>query len=115
MSRTALADAGSRVAQSLRFSAPAGAKASPPILVAGADAAQRAAVLSELAQTLPEGTRFEQASAFWEVLSRSPECRMVIFSGDLEDGAAEEYMSALSQRYPELPAVSLKTQPLNAR
>ena len=85
---------------------------SRPILVVGADSALRASVLHELAHTLPEGTSFEEASAFWEVLARSPECRMVIFSGDLEDGSAESFMQTLAQRRPGLPAVSLKTQPL---
>jgi DNA-binding NtrC family response regulator len=110
MSRTALADQGLPVSQSLRLSGGAGEQASP-ILVAGADSAQRAAVLHELTHTLPDGTCFEEASAFWEVLARSPECRMVIFSGDLEDGTAEEFMQTLGQRHPELPAVSLKTAP----
>jgi hypothetical protein len=37
---------------------------------------------------------------------------MVIFSGDLDDGAAEEFMHTLGGRHPELPAVSLKAQAL---
>lgn len=73
----------------------------------------RASVRHELANTLPEGTTFEEASVFWEVLARSPECRMVVFSGDLEDGSAESFMQTLAQRHPELPAVSLKTQPFS--
>jgi DNA-binding NtrC family response regulator len=113
MSRTALSDHGLAASQSLRLSSTAGEHA-PPILVAGADSAQRAAVLHELTHTLPEGTCFEEAGAFWEVLARSPDCRMVIFSGDLEDGSAEEFMQTLGQRHPELPAVSLKTAPLSA-
>ena len=113
MSSAAIADGRPRVSQSLRLSGAPGAEEAPPILVAGADPGQRAAVLHELAHTLPEGTCFEEASAFWEVLARSHECRMVVFSGDLEDGAAEEFMHTLGQRHPELPAVSLKAQPLS--
>jgi hypothetical protein len=112
MSGIALADGQSGVSRSLRPSAATDAGAVAPILVAGADLAQRAAVLDELTQTLPDGTRFEEAGAFWEVLARSPECRMVIFSGDLEEGAAEEFMLTLRQRHPELPTVSLKAQAL---
>ncbi|HEX4564646.1 MAG TPA: hypothetical protein VH115_09345 [Solirubrobacteraceae bacterium] len=112
MSGIALADGRPGVSRSLRPSAATDAGEVPPILVAGADLAQRAAVLDELAQTLPDGTRFQEAGAFWEVLARSPECRMVIFSGDLEEGAAEEFMLTLRQRHPELPTVSLKVQAL---
>jgi DNA-binding NtrC family response regulator len=108
VSRTALAAESIHISQSLRLlPARPGAEASP-VLLAGADSVQRTAVRHELASTLPGGTCFEEASAFWEVLARSPECRMVIFSGDLEDGAAESYMQTLKQRHPELPAVSLK-------
>jgi DNA-binding NtrC family response regulator len=115
MSRATLSGARPRVSQSLRLSASAAdAEQPPPILVAGADSAQRAAVVHELTHTLPDGACFEEAAAFWEVLARSHECRMVVFSGDLEDGTAEEFMKTLGQRHPELPAVSLKTAPLSA-
>jgi len=103
-----------QVSQSLRLSPARSGEQAVPILVAGADRVQRAIVLRELAETLPEGTRFEEAAAFWEVLARSPDCRMVIFSGDLEDGAAEAFMQSLAQRHPQLPLVNLKTQPLAA-
>jgi hypothetical protein len=112
MSRIALAGGRPGVSPSLRPSAATAAGGVAPILVAGADPAQRAAVLGELTQTLPDGTCFEEASAFWEVLARSPECRIVIFSGDLKEGAAEELMLTLRQRHPGLPTVSLKAQPL---
>jgi hypothetical protein len=108
----ALANGRPGVSRSLRPSAATDAGEVAPILVAGADPAQRAGVLQELTHTLPAGTSFVEASAFWEVLARSPECRMVIFSGDLEDGAAEEFMHALGRRHPELPSVSLKAQAL---
>jgi hypothetical protein len=112
MTGTVFADAQLTRSPRLRFGPAAWRSKAPPILVAGADMAQRAAVLDELTQRLPKDTRFEEASAFWEVLARAPECRMVIFSGDLEDGAAEALMQTLGQRRPELPAVSLKTASL---
>jgi len=103
-----------QVAQSLRLSPARHGEQKIPILVAGADAVQREIVRRELADTLPEGTCFDEAAAFWEVLARAPECRMVIFSGDLEDGTVESYMQSLAQRHPRLPLVNLKTQPLSA-
>jgi hypothetical protein len=102
------------VSQSLRLSPARPGEQTVPILVAGADPVQRTIVLRELAETLPEGTWFEEAAAFWEVLARAPDCRMVIFSGDLEDGTVEAYMQSLAQRHPQLPLVNLKTQPLAA-
>jgi DNA-binding NtrC family response regulator len=99
-----------RAPQSLRLFSSRRSESPRPILVAGADSAMRASVRHELAHTLPEDTTFEEASVFWEVLARSPECRMVVFSGDLEDGSAESFMQTLAQRHPELPTVSLKAQ-----
>jgi DNA-binding NtrC family response regulator len=85
---------------------------SRPVLLAGADSAQRAAVLHDLANTLPEGTSFDEAATFWEVLARAPESRMVILSGDLEDGSAQALVRALGHRHPQLPVVSLRTPSL---
>src|ERR1700726_4264558 len=45
---------------------------SHPLLVAGADAARRAALLDDLIDTMPDGTRFEEASTLSEVLERAP-------------------------------------------
>jgi hypothetical protein len=110
----ALPNAAAEYSQSLRLSPARPGEQTIPILVAGADPVQRAIVRRELAETLPEGTCFDEAAAFWEVLARSPDCRMVIFSGDLEDGAAEAFMQSLAQRHPQLPLVNLKTQPFTA-
>jgi len=82
--------------------------ASPPhVLVAGADAARRATLLDELTQTMPQSTRFEEASAVWEVLEHAPTCRIVILSGDLDDAPAESLMHMLGHRHPGLPVVSI--------
>jgi DNA-binding NtrC family response regulator len=77
------------------------------VLVAGRDPDQRAAVLEELIQTLPPSTVFEQADAFWEVLQRAPDTRMVVLSGDLEDVTARSLPQILSHRHPDLPVVNL--------
>lgn len=78
-----------------------------PILVAGRDPAQRAAVLEELSQSLPQDTTFEQAGAFWEVLVRAPSSRMVVLSGALDDLPTLSLMRMLGHRHPGLPVVSL--------
>jgi hypothetical protein len=80
-----------------------------PILLAGANLVERAAVLQELTHTLPGDTVFEEVGAFWEILARAPQCRMVIFSGDLADGCAEGLANVLRTRYPDLSVLSLKT------
>jgi hypothetical protein len=54
---------------------------------------------------------FEEVEAFWEVLARASQSRMVIFSGDLPDGPAETLAHTLGDRHPDLPVVSLKTSP----
>ena len=56
---------------------------------------------------MPQGTSFQEASAFWEVLAQAPGSRMVILSGDLEDGPSESLMQAIGNRHPGLPVVSL--------
>jgi hypothetical protein len=77
------------------------------VLVAGRDSAQRATVLEELSESLPEDTTFEQASAFWEVLVRAPSSRMVVLSGELDDVPTASLMRMLGHRHPGLPVVSL--------
>jgi hypothetical protein len=88
-------------------------KRSRPVILAGGDTAQRAAVLHELTHTLPEGTTFVEVGTFWEVLAQAPQSRMVIFSGDLEDGAVEAHVRRLRHRHPNLPVASLKTPSLS--
>jgi len=78
-----------------------------PVLDAGQDPAQRAAVLDELTRTMPRSTTFEQADAFWEVLVRAPATRMVILSGELDDVPAESLIRMLGHRHPDLPVVSI--------
>ncbi len=83
-----------------------------PVLLAGADSAQRAAVLHDLTHTLPDGTSFEEAATFWEVLARAPESRIVVLAGDLEDGSARALKHTLSDRYPYVPVISLSAPAL---
>jgi hypothetical protein len=78
-----------------------------PVLLAGGDAAARREVLRDLARTMPPSTVFEQAGAIWEVLARSPECSMVILSGELEEIPAASVMQMLVHRSPEVPVVCL--------
>jgi hypothetical protein len=78
-----------------------------PVLVAGPNSAQRAAVVDELTQTMSSSTTFEEAGALWEVLAWASASRMVILSGDLDDVPAESLMRMLGHRYPGLPVVSL--------
>jgi len=83
------------------------ARDSAAVLVAGADPAQRAGVLDQLARTLPASTRFTEAGAVWEVLAHAPSSRIVILSGELDDAPAESLMHTLGHRHPGLPVVSL--------
>jgi hypothetical protein len=83
-----------------------------PVLVAGGDAARRSAMVEELAQTLPQGTSFEQAGALWELMARAPESRLVVLSGELDDLAPESLLHTLGHRHPGLPVVSLETASL---
>jgi len=78
-----------------------------PVLLAGGDADARAAVMHDLATTMPQNTIFEQAGAIWEVLVRAPQCSMVVLSGELEEIPAESLMQMLVHRSPELPVVCL--------
>jgi hypothetical protein len=77
------------------------------VLVAGTDSARRAVLVDELAQTMPQSTLFEEASAVWEVLEHAPASRAVILSGDLDDASVESLVRLLSHRYPRLPVVSI--------
>src|SRR5438105_395287 len=72
----------------------------PTVLIAGHDPARRADVLEQLAGTMPESTRFEQAGSFWEVLVRAPSSRMVIISGELDDGPPQSLQHTLARRHP---------------
>jgi hypothetical protein len=78
-----------------------------PVLLAGGDADGRAAVMHDLAKSMPSSTTFEQAGAIWEVLARAPECSMVVLSGELEEISAQSLMQMLVHRSPEVPVVCL--------
>jgi hypothetical protein len=78
-----------------------------PVLVAGGDAADRAAVLRDLTHSMPASTMFAQAGAVWEVLVRAATSSMVILSGELDEVSAESLMQMLAHRHPSLPVVSL--------
>jgi hypothetical protein len=80
---------------------------SHPLLVAGADAARRRALLDDLIDTMPEGTSFEEARTLSEVLERAPASRIVVLSGGLEDASAQSLMRVLGQRHPTLPIINM--------
>ena len=84
-------------------------RASAPrsILLAGGEAGDREAVLSDLRRTMPGGTVFRQAGALWEVLARAAESSMVVLSGELDEVPAESLMHMLAHRNPALPVVSV--------
>jgi hypothetical protein len=86
---------------------PERATAPRSILLAGGDAGDREAVLSDLRRTMPGGTTFRQAGALWEVLARAAESSMVVLSGELDEVPAESLMHMLAHRNPALPVVSV--------
>lgn len=77
------------------------------ILVAGSDARRRSNLLALLSARLPEGTRFTEAAATWEVLEHAPSSRMVMLAGDLEGSTTESVMHLLGNRHPQLPVLAL--------
>jgi hypothetical protein len=77
------------------------------ILVAGADPDQRAAVLRDLTEALPQDTEFGEAGAAWEVLEQAPSSGVVMLAGDLAEVTAESLMHVLGHRHPSLPVVAL--------
>jgi hypothetical protein len=79
------------------------------ILVAGADAERRAAVLRDLSEALPPETQFGEARAAWEVLEQAPSSGVVMLAGDLDEVTAESLMHVLGHRHPSLPVVALST------
>ncbi len=86
---------------------PEQAAAPRSILLAGGEAGDREAVLSDLRRTMPGGTTFRQAGALWEVLARAAESSMVVLSGELDEVPAESLMQMLAHRNPALPVVSV--------
>ncbi len=84
------------------------------ILLAGADAARRAALLEELTQTLSASTVFAEADSVCEALEHAPDSRMAIIAGDLDDTPAESLMQMLAHRHPELPVLIVDCPTSNA-
>jgi hypothetical protein len=93
---------------------PAETRAPRSILIAGGNAGDRQAVLSDLRRTMPGGTTFTQVEARWEVLARAAESSMVVLSGELDDVPAESLMQMLAHRHPALPVVSVDATPCAA-
>jgi len=91
---------------------PSAAGHAPTVLIAGHDPARRADVLEQLSRTMPERTRFEEAGSFWEVLMQAPLSRMVVISGELDDGPPESLRHTLARRHPSLPVVSFAARAL---
>jgi hypothetical protein len=88
--------------------APPAASGSAPVLVAGSDPVRRATVRDELADLMPDGTRFEELGTFSELLGCAPSSRMVVLSGELDQTPAEVLLRALGHRHPDLPVVSFE-------
>ena len=79
-----------------------------PVLVAGSDPHRRAAVIDELAETLPQGTSFQEAAAPWEVLAHARESRLVVIAGGFDELQREALLHTVANRHPGLPVVSLE-------
>ncbi|HEV7584596.1 MAG TPA: hypothetical protein VGO14_02340 [Solirubrobacteraceae bacterium] len=78
-----------------------------PILVVGEHTPRRDALLADLTETLPPGTRFEELSTLGDMLERAPASRMVILDGGLEGVSAKTVVRILAQRHPRLPVIRL--------
>lgn len=79
-----------------------------PVLLASADAQQRALLRAELGAQLPSRTPFAEADDVSSVLERARFSRMVVLAGDLADADAESLMRLLGHRHPELPVISVQ-------
>jgi hypothetical protein len=77
------------------------------ILVAGSDAQRRRNLVALLSARLPEGTRFTEATATWEVLEHAPSSRMVMLAGELDGSSTESVMHLIGNRHPQLPVLAL--------
>jgi hypothetical protein len=78
-----------------------------PILIVGEPSLRRDALLTDLTETLPPGTRFEELSSLGDMLERAPASRMVILDGGLPGVAAGVVARILAQRHPRLPVIRL--------
>lgn len=102
-----LVDERAQRTEQARHTAPGLHADGPHILVAGADAARRTAVLRELAGAFGAHARFEETDRIWDVLQRAPFNQVVMLTGDLADGSADSTMRILGRRHPGLPVVTL--------
>lgn len=105
--RTAIATAGAPQAHERRTPLRLVGEEASSILVASSDARRRSTLLQELSQRMPEGTRFQEAAATWEVLEHAPSSRMVMLAGELDGSSAESVMHLLGKRHPQLPVLAL--------
>lgn len=105
--RTAKATTGAPQAQERRAPLRLVGEQTSSILVASSDAGRRRTLLQELSQQMPEGTRFQEAAATWEVLEHAPSSRLVMLAGELDGSSAESVMHLLGKRHPQLPVLAL--------
>jgi hypothetical protein len=82
--------------------------ANSPVLLAGADAARRAALRTELGGTLPQSTPFAEAESVFELLEHAAASRLVVLAGDLDDTSAQSVRRIVGERYPRLPVISVE-------
>jgi hypothetical protein len=78
-----------------------------PILVVGEASPRRDALLADLTETLPPGTRFQELSSLGDLLEQAPASRMVILDGGLPGVPASVVARILAQRHPRLPVIRL--------
>ena len=78
-----------------------------PILIVGEQSPRRDALLADLTETLPPGTRFEELSSLGDMLERAPASRMVILDGGLPGVPPGIVARILAQRHPQLPVIRL--------
>jgi hypothetical protein len=64
-------------------------------------------MLEELADLLPDGTRFAQATETWEVIATAAISSMVVLVGDLGSMSGGSMMRLLGRRYPTLPVLAV--------
>jgi len=64
--------------------------------------------VDELAETLPQGTSFQEAAAPWEVLAHARESRLVVIAGGFDELQREALLHTVANRHPGLPVVSLE-------
>jgi hypothetical protein len=79
-----------------------------PIILAGANAESRLAMLGELRNLLPADTDFLEASETWELLALAQGSRMVVLVDDLGDVSSASLVRLLGRRHPGLPVLAVE-------